>query len=72
VGPSIPRKGSNPPRGEQPLVGDPPNKGRWERRDDLEFNELDVRLRISYKTVLLVFVLFDVLRKVVDVSLSNF
>jgi len=36
------------------------------RRDDVEFNELDVRLRISYKTLVLVFVLFDVFHKVAN------
>jgi len=34
--------------------------GRQLRHDDVEFNELDIRLRVSYKTLLLVFVLFDV------------
>jgi len=36
------------------------------RRDDVEFNELSINLRISYKTLLLVFVLFDVLHRTVN------
>jgi len=35
------------------------------RRDEVEFNELEVRLKVSYKTLLLVFVLFDVFHRVV-------
>jgi len=31
----------------------------------VEFNELEVRLKISYKTLLLVFVLFDVFHRIV-------
>jgi len=37
------------------------------RRDDVEFNELNIRLKISYKTLVFAFVLFDVLRKIIDV-----
>nr|QDH88666.1 MAG: hypothetical protein H1Rhizo271023_000003 [Leviviridae sp.] len=40
---------------------------QWPRRDDLEFNELNVSLKISYKTLVLAFVLFDVFHKVVNV-----
>jgi len=46
---------------------------RRSRHDDVEFNEIDVRVRISYKTLLLIFVLFDVFHKVVTtVSESDF
>jgi len=38
----------------------------WPRRDEVEFNELNVHLKISYKTLILVFVLFDVFHKLVD------
>nr|QDH90474.1 MAG: hypothetical protein H1Rhizo27452_000002 [Leviviridae sp.] len=49
-------------------VGDTPNSTRiWPRRDDLEFNELNLSVRISYKTLVLAFVLFDVFHKVVNV-----
>jgi len=41
------------------------------RRDDMEFNELDVRLRISYKTLVLIFVLFDVFHKVANVLVDS-
>jgi len=41
------------------------------RRDDMEFNELDVRLRVSYKTLLLVFVLFDVFHKVASTLIDS-
>ncbi|DAD51976.1 TPA_asm: hypothetical protein [ssRNA phage Zoerhiza.1_4] len=44
---------------------------RWPRRDDVEFNELNVSLRISYKTLVLVFVLFDVFHKVVDATVNS-
>jgi hypothetical protein len=47
--------------------------GHHRHRDDVEFNELDIKVRISYKTLLLVFVLFDVFHKIVNaVSDSNF
>jgi hypothetical protein len=36
-----------------------------------EYNELDIRIKISYKTLLLAFVLFDVLRRSVDVVLDS-
>jgi hypothetical protein len=36
------------------------------RRDGVEFNQLDIRLRVSYKTLLLIFVLFDVFHKIVN------
>ncbi|DAD51856.1 TPA_asm: hypothetical protein [ssRNA phage Zoerhiza.4_13] len=43
-----------------------------DRRDDLEFNELSINLRISYKTVLLVVVVFNVVEKIVNgVDFSN-
>jgi len=49
-------------------VGNSPNSPRiWPRRDDLEFNELNLSVRISYKTLVLAFVLFDVFHKVVNV-----
>jgi hypothetical protein len=44
--------------------------GRRSHRDDVEFNELDIKIRISYKTLVLVFVLFDVFHKIVN-SLSD-
>jgi len=37
------------------------------RRDEVEFNELSIKLKISYKTLVFAFVLFDVLRKSIDV-----
>jgi len=37
----------------------------------VEFNELNVSLRISYKTLVLVFVLFDVFHKVVDATVNS-
>jgi len=40
--------------------------GRSRHRDDVEFNELDIKVKVSYKTLLLVFVLFDVFHKVVN------
>jgi hypothetical protein len=55
-----------------PLDGGEPDRdfaiklGRRRRRDDIEFNELDLKIRVSYKTLLLVFVLFDVAHKVVS------
>jgi hypothetical protein len=33
---------------------------------DPEMNEINVRLRISYKTLVFAFVIFDVLRHVID------
>jgi hypothetical protein len=51
-----------PPEGGERLEWARPN-----RRDAVEFNELDIRLKVSYKTVLLVFVLFDVLHKAINV-----
>lgn len=42
--------------------------GRRRRRDDVEFNELDVKVRVSYRTLLLVFVLFDVFHKFINSS----
>jgi len=44
--------------------------GGRRHRDDVEFNELDIKLRVSYKTLLLAFVLFDVFHRVVN-SLSD-
>jgi hypothetical protein len=44
---------------------------KWPRRDDVEFNELNVSLRISYKTLVLAFVLFDVVHKVVDTVVAS-
>lgn len=51
------------------IAGMLPNAGsrRSPRRDDVEFNELNISLKISYKTLLLVFVLFDVLHRTVNV-----
>jgi len=40
------------------------------RRDDVEFNEIDVRVRISYKTLLLIFVLFDVFHKIINATID--
>jgi hypothetical protein len=40
--------------------------GKRRHRDDVEFNELDIKIKISYKTLLLVFVLFDVFHKIVN------
>jgi hypothetical protein len=37
----------------------------------VEFNELNVSLRISYKTLVLAFVLFDVVHKVVDTVVAS-
>jgi len=45
--------------------------GRARRRDDLDFNELDVRIRVSYKTLLLVFVLLDVFGKVTNALIDS-
>jgi len=55
------------PRAGWPNVLAPDTAHRWPRRDDLEFNELNVSLKISYKTLVLAFVLFDVFHKVVNV-----
>jgi hypothetical protein len=44
---------------------------RQNRRDEFEFNELEIRLKISYKTLVFAFVLFDVLRKLVDVTADS-
>lgn len=44
---------------------------RVTRRDDVEINELDIRLRVSYKTLLLVFVLFDIFKRVADELINN-
>jgi len=41
------------------------------RRDDVEFNELNIKLKISYKTLLLAFVLFDVLHKSINVLVDT-
>jgi len=41
------------------------------RRDDVEFNELNIQLKISYKTLLLAFVLFDVLHKSINVLIDT-
>jgi len=43
-----------------------PNRSLWPSRDEVEFNELNISLKISYKTLILVFVLFDVFHKLVD------
>lgn len=40
--------------------------GRRRHRDDVEFNELDISLRISYKTLVLCFVLFDISHRIVS------
>lgn len=44
----------------------PRHRSRWLSRDDVEFNELNISLKISYKTLVLAFVLFDVLHKIVN------
>jgi len=41
------------------------------RRDDVEFNELNVQLKISYKTLVLAFVLFDVFHKGINVLIDT-
>jgi len=46
-------------------------RGAVPRRDDVEFNELNIQLRISYKTLLLCFVLFDVLHKSINVLVDT-
>jgi len=48
-----------------------PGKLRPPRRDDVEFNEININLKISYKTLLLVFVLFDVFHKAVNVLIDQ-
>jgi len=35
------------------------------RQDEVEFNELTVRLKISYRTILLAVVIFDVTQRVI-------
>nr|QDH86861.1 MAG: hypothetical protein H2Rhizo32860_000003 [Leviviridae sp.] len=44
---------------------------RRPHRDDVEFNELNIQLRISYKTLVLVFVLFDVFHKGINVLIDT-
>lgn len=41
------------------------------RRDEPEYNEIDVRIKVSYKTLLLAFVIFDVLRRSIDVVVDS-
>jgi hypothetical protein len=49
----------------------PPRKFSYSRRDDVEFNELNISLKISYKTLLLVFVLFDVFHKIANAVIDT-
>lgn len=44
--------------------------GGRRHRDDVEFNELDIKIKVSYKTLLLVFVLFDISHRIIN-SLSD-
>jgi hypothetical protein len=68
----------DPERGTTDLSdsSDLPDRRSRLRRDHLEFNELNISVKVSYKTVLLVFVLFDVFHKVIseafDSSLLDF
>lgn len=36
------------------------------RRDEIDFNELNISLKISYKTILLVFVAFNVANRLIE------
>jgi len=54
-----------------PPEGDGGSEASGPRRDDVEFNELNIQLRISYKTLLLAFVLFDVLHKSINVLVDT-
>jgi len=58
----------DPSPDEQSGGGNPPDRPRWFRRDNVELNELNVSIKISYKTLVLIFVLFDVFHKVIDVA----
>jgi hypothetical protein len=60
----------------QTSVSAPPEGGTdsrtvMPRRDEVEFNELNIQLKVSYKTLLLVFVLFDVLHKSINVLVDT-
>lgn len=44
--------------------------GRRRRRDQVEVNELDIRIKVSYKTLSMIFVLFSLLNRLVG-SLSD-
>jgi len=44
--------------------------GKRRRRDDVEVNELDIRIKVSYKTLTMVFVLFSLADRIIN-SLSE-
>jgi len=50
--------------------GDVENINRRRRRDKIETNEIEVTIRVSYKTLAMIFALFGVLNRIVD-SLSS-
>jgi len=44
---------------------------RLARRDDVEINELDIKIRISYKTLLLAFVFLDVFHRIFNAAVDS-
>jgi hypothetical protein len=63
---------SDPGSGRQASPG--VHRRRWaslvQSRDSAEYNEVTLNIRVSYKTLLLVFVVFDVAHRVVNVVVN--
>jgi len=62
-------------RSEGPTKGPFPSSlegggGEWSnlrlRRDEIDFNELSIHIKISYKTILIVFTLFNVGDRIIN------
>jgi len=51
---------------DQTVRSDHITVGRRRRRDTVESSELEVNIRVSYKTLAVVFLIFNVLGRIVD------
>jgi hypothetical protein len=59
-------------KGESPEGGLPYTDLLQPRHDEVDISEVDIRLRVSYRTILMVFVAFNVGNRVVNALSSLF
>jgi hypothetical protein len=48
-----------------------PRRLRWGRRDDVGLDELRIEISVSYRTLLVIFSIFVVLQRIVDVIIDT-
>jgi len=53
-------------RASQPVGHEGVLRRRWPRRDDVAFDELRIEIRVSYRTLLVIFSLFVGVQRVID------